>query len=45
MGVMGFLKKSTSLHMRLAAETYLADRELLQIGIKMEEFLKLQGRT
>jgi hypothetical protein len=42
---MGFLKISTSFLTRLAAETYIADRELLYIAVNMEEFLKLRGRT
>ena len=42
---MGFLKISTSLNNRLAAETHPADGELLQVAVNMEEFLKLRGRT
>jgi len=33
------------LNNRLAAETYPADGELLQVAVKREEFLKLRGRT
>jgi hypothetical protein len=43
--VMGFLKISTSLRTRLAAETDLADGEFLEVALNREEFLKLRGRT
>jgi len=33
-----------SLHIWLAAETHLADGELLQVAVNREEFLKLRGR-
>ena len=34
-----------SLHMRLAAETQLANGEVLQVQVNRDEFLKLRGRT
>ena len=37
--VIVFLKVSASLHTRLAAETHLADRELLQVAKNKEKFL------
>jgi hypothetical protein len=42
---MVFLKILTSLHTRLAAETHLADGELLQVAANRKEFLKLRGRS
>jgi hypothetical protein len=42
---MGFLKKSISLHVRLAAETDLADGEILEVALERGEFLKLRSRT
>jgi len=42
---MGFLKISTSLRTRLAAERDLAEGEFLGVRLNREEFLKLRGRT
>jgi hypothetical protein len=42
---MVFLTILASLHTRLAAETHLAHEECLQVAVKREEFLKLQGST
>jgi hypothetical protein len=42
---MGFVKISTTVHTRLAADTHLADREFLRAAVNREEFLKLRGRT
>ena len=36
---------STYLHTRLAAATQLANREVLQVTVSKDEFLKLRGRT
>jgi hypothetical protein len=37
---MGFLKISMSVHKWLAAETHLAEAELLQVAVNREEILK-----
>jgi hypothetical protein len=34
-----------SVHMRLAAETHLADGEFLQVAVNRKEFIKLRGKT
>ena len=42
--VMALLKIRTSLHTRLAAETYPVDGRLLHVATNREEFLKLRGK-
>jgi len=42
---MCFLELLMFLHIWLAAETHLADGELLQVAVNREEFLKLRGRS
>ena len=43
--VRDFLKISTSLHTRLAAETHLAEKESLQVTVKNKDFLTYGGQN
>jgi len=44
-GIMRFIKNSTSLHTKIAAEVKLADGHFVRVMEKGEELLKLRGRT